>query len=202
MFCISVSNWKQMKADFTLLLHLSLLGKYALMMLSSLQHDYCTVNNVCNNFLPQCWIIAFCNCHYNGPAGYYNQPTNVTKITAFTAEIVMKGRVNRFKAAGNKPPLHRIPASAHQWVVALCYCNTQLASWSLCYHLSASERTAVKQNRESVWYWDHDPTGSWESTLLLLLDGVEKSNCVANTSTTDSGICGMNLIYQNVILKW
>lgn len=122
MFCISISNWKQMKADFTLLLHLSLLAKYALMMLSSLQHDYCTVNNVCKNVLPQCWIIAFCNCHHNGPAGYYNQPNNVTKITAFTAEIVMKGRVNRFKAAGNKPPLHLIPASAHQWVVALCYC--------------------------------------------------------------------------------
>lgn len=74
----------------------------------SRHYDCCIVNNVCNNFLPQCWSIARCNCHRNGPAGY--QPTTeCTKITPFTAETVMKGRANQWKAVCNEvsPPMRR-----------------------------------------------------------------------------------------------
>lgn len=56
------------------------------------------------------------------------------------------------------------------------------ASQPLCYHSITSEELQ-KNKTESVWYWDHDPMGSWENAAVAMLDGVERSHLSENEST-------------------
>lgn len=88
------------------------------------------------------------------------------------------------------------------FVLPYHFWSARSASWSLRLHSFTSERAAEKQKRRVCLILRSWPHRELRKRLAVaVLHGVERGHFIVNTGATDSGVCGVNLISQNVILK-